>query len=149
MMRICGLGFLACLSLNHSGLCDPAPQPKIPQVVSNLTVVLAQKSYGLFFVASPDTPCPFLRYRVLVAGKTLLTPVLRPGEAMIANVGQGLMPGTYRVSIESVGCAAGILALRPIVRRKASPDHGARALAASERDKQNVISGVGFGLEPA
>lgn len=148
MMRICALGLLAFLSLNHAMVSEPASPPKSPQIVRHLTVISSEKSYGLLFVAAKDTRCPFLRYRILVAGKMLLTHALRPGEAMIADMGMGLVPGTHKVAVQSVGCVSEISVMRSMVLRKTSPDHGARALAALAREDQKTMIFGFTGMEP-
>ena len=136
MMRSCAFGLLVMLSLTTPGFSDPTTPYKPPHGTLRLHVISADKSYGLFFIAATDTLCPFLRYRVSVAGRSLVTPVLRPGEAITIAVGQDITPDIYEIDAKSVGCRADLVALRGVVLRKASPDHGARALAARAAGNQ-------------
>ena len=139
-MRICALGLLAIITLNTSSVADPLPLQKTSIMVAHLEVVLAEKTYGLVVATTTETDCPFLRYRIFVAGKSVLTQHLRPGEAIVVKLGQGIAPGRYAVDAKAVGCNAGLSALRIVVLRKASPDHGARALAALARKDQRQPS---------
>lgn len=126
-MRLSATGLLAFLFQIHPALSEPAPARKTAQIASSLTVVSPEKSYGLFFVAATDTLCPFLRYRVAVAGHGFVTPALLPGHGTVLQLPPGIPVGNYPVRVRVVGCDAPVPEISAMVLRKTSPDHGARA----------------------
>ena len=113
--------FLAVWMSGTSAVADPVAQ-------LTFTAQAPGKSYGLY-LAAPLGGSAFVRYRIDVSGMRPRTLVLRAGEGRLVSLGSGFAAGAHRVQIAAEGCAQSPEMLRAVVLRKASPDHGARALA--------------------
>ena len=149
MKRCCVYGLLAAFFLPTAVLSDPIIPRDQPQVLSRLNITSTEKSYGLFIVAATDTLCPFLRYRVAVAGHGFVTPALLPGHGTVLQLPPGIPVGNYPVRVRVVGCDAPVPEISAVVLRKTSPDHGARALAALSAENKRKPPHRQCGTAPA
>lgn len=127
MKAFLGGGIICALFSCTMVFADPATMVHNPNTLLRLSVGSFEKTYAVFIVTNPHSNCPFLRYRVVADGISVLSKALRPGQSQMVQLGRGLSPGAYDLQIQSVGCRAVLAQKRLVVMRKASPDHGWRA----------------------
>ena len=121
--------FYACVLVVLASIATAEPPGHCPQL--QFTSHDLDKSYGVYLVA-PAKGCAVARYLISGAGVRVMSRPLRPGQAQMLHLGAGFAPGSHHLRLRSLGCAQAPALLRRVVMRKASPDHGARALTYIE-----------------